>query len=173
MRPMRRDDIKLISKIAWSYQRTTGLDFDDLFSVASIGYCRGINTWKENAGAKRTTWCYYCMQNELNGYLQQRERFYQFPEDNDSEDDDIPFEDYYLQNEIDPYKELEFKDSIKALSTNSRTLIKIIFESPNEFLEQAPKLNRGKIKNLLRKQGWSWSEIWNSFKEIKELLNEY
>ncbi len=148
-------DLNLIRKIAWSYARTTGLEFEELFSVAAIGYTEALNSFDPSKSCF-STWAWINMSHQLNDFLLKQ-----------------PTDDLIDKKEpSSPEQEFSFKESIQSLSQEAQQVCKMIFESPAEYISHAPKLSRGKIKDELREKGWSWSQIWRSFKEIKSILNE-
>lgn len=149
--------INLIRRIAWSYTNTTGLDIDDLFSVAAIGYVEALNTYNPEK-SNFSTWAWIKMSNELNNFLLKESK-----QDQDNAVSKEP---------INPEQEFSFKETIQSLSQEAQQVCKMIFDSPAEYISHTPKLSRGKIKDELRKKGWSWNSIWRSFKEIKSVLNE-
>lgn len=151
-------DMNLIRKIAWSYAKTTGLEFDELFGVAAVGYARAQNEYDPEK-TKWSTWAWTTMRRELNSYLVNESRR------NAVYDPDPKGGD-------NPEKHVEFKEEIGNLSQEAQTVCRTIFSSPAEFLAYGPKASRGKIKDMLREQGWSWNRIWGSFREIKSLVNE-
>lgn len=147
-------DLNLIRKIAWSYVHTTGLEFEELFSVAALGYTKALNSFNPNKSCF-STWAWTNMSHELNDFLSKE-----------------PKDDLINKESINPEQEYSFKESIQSLSQEAQQVCKMVFESPAEYISHAPKLSRGKIKDELRSEGWSWSQIWRSFKEIKSTLNE-
>lgn len=149
-------DLNLIRKIAWSYARTTtGIEFDELFSIAAIGYSKALNTHDPEQSCF-STWTWINMTRQLNDFISSQK----------------PDPEYNGINSVTPEQEVSFKENIQSLSQEAQQVCKMIFDSPAEYISHAPKLSRGKIKNELREKGWSWSQIWGTFKEIKSLIKE-
>lgn len=67
---------------------------------------------------------------------------------------------------------IEFPDKLMTLSEEAKQVCRMVFESPEEFFSNAPKMARGVIFRKLREFGWKWEQIWSSFTEIKKFLNE-
>jgi len=65
-----------------------------------------------------------------------------------------------------------FKDSLETLSQDAKYICSLVFENPEEYTSLPPKKARGKIKNQLRDNGWSWGRIWDSYKELKKFIAE-
>ena len=46
--------LNLIRKIAWSFHKTTGLDWDELFQEATLSYLKALKTYDKKRGAITT-----------------------------------------------------------------------------------------------------------------------
>jgi len=162
-----KKDIKLILKIAWGFHKSTGIDIRELFNEAYLGYIKSLETHDPEKG-KLSTWAVTIMKNHLITYLSATQRYKKcFPSLGEGQLEGIE------GNEPPPDKSLIFKEALQKMSLDSQSICKLIFTSPIDFLEVGPpKLVRGELYRLLRKQGWSWPRIWSSFNEIKQILNE-
>ena len=61
------NDINLIRKIAWSFEATTNVDFDELFCEAALGYLEAIKKYDPTKG-KLSAFIWRCMDNQLKLY---------------------------------------------------------------------------------------------------------
>jgi len=157
------NNIDIAHKIAWSFHHTTGLEFEDLQSVAYLALVEAEKTYQGNTGVRFSTYAYHHIRNALVDYCT-KEQTRAMPVD--------PHPDQ-LTTSRTPEQDVSFMSVLEGLSDEAKTVCKIIFESPNEFLElNRPKLSRGRVKEKLRELGWSWSMIWDSFREIKTALRE-
>lgn len=164
------ENINLIRRAAWSFHRTTNVDYDELFSEASLAYMVCLER-KDRAydpsKSSFNTWAYQCMTLWLITYCNKLKA------NPETDDLDAMLEQEILAgNECSPEQIVEFHSELNTLSDEAKAVCKAIFESPMEFLSHAPKLSRGKVKEYLREQGWSWSSIWKTFSEIKLFLNK-
>lgn len=157
-------DMKLIQKIAWSFHRTTGLPVDDLIGEASLAYAINLQDYDPER-AKLSTFMYTRIRCHLIDYSKaqvqhKHESLLDDLEDNRAEADTTSAsqEDRTL-----------FKSALKDGSEEVKYLAWMVFQSPGEFLGYG---GRGKVKDKLREHGWTWSQIWKAFGEIKDLLNE-
>ena len=157
-------DIGLIQKIAWSFHKTTGLPVDDLIGEASLAYVLNLPNYDPERG-KISTYMYPRIRCHLIDYCKDQIQHKHDPllddlEDNRAEADTVTAsqEDRTL-----------FKSALKNGSEEVKYLAWMIFQSPGEFLGYG---GRGKVKDKLREHGWTWSQIWKAFGEIKDLLNE-
>jgi len=166
MRPIKKD-IKLILKIAWSFHKTTGIDVNELLNEACLGYMESLKT-HDPAKGKRSTWAVAIMKNRLVTYLSTTQRYNKrFPSLEADQLEGIK------GNQPPADESLIFKEALQKMTPDSQNICKLIFTSPIDFLEVGPpKLIRGELYRLLRKQGWSWPKIWFCFNEIKQILNE-
>jgi hypothetical protein len=75
-------------------------------------------------------------------------------------------------------EDIAIKNSaFRALSTESRQIVKLILEAPQEILDclKAPKYNKISKRNIfvfLRSEGWTRQEIQTCFKELKTFCSE-
>ena len=54
----------MINKLAASFNATTGIDFKELKSEANLAYCEALISFKEDKGAKLSTWVYICVKKQ-------------------------------------------------------------------------------------------------------------
>ena len=60
-----RKNVKLIHSVVQGYGKS-GYEYDELFSEATIGFVKGLQTYDESKGTKMSTYLYKCMRNEIN-----------------------------------------------------------------------------------------------------------
>lgn len=159
------DHLNLVNYVAWSYHRTTGLELEELIGEAMLAYAETLRSKKydpERSGW--STWIYTNVKNHLNTYCQHMKK--------SSHITFLEHLDTYASNQADPEITTVFKNMIeKKTSEDVQKICRMIFEKPTEFTD-TPKFVRGKLYRRLRALGWSWSRIWNSLREIKNILNE-
>ena len=154
-------EINLVRKIAWSFHRTTGIEFDDLFSEACIAYLQAEEQFIANGKGKKTTFLYQAMRNHLSWKYGTNKSVQEI------QPDDF-FEPSYPRTPLD---DVEFKDQIEHLPKEARTICSMILSSPDEYTELAINEVRGVLRQQLREKGWTWSQIWKGFREVKMFLN--
>ncbi len=162
-------DINLIRKIAWSYYKTTGIDYEELFSEALLASCEADVSYKSNMKAKKSTymWCY--MNSKLAGFIynQKRQANYMYM-------DDINYTPLCI-NTNNTYKEF-----LKTIPQECKELINEIVKNPHKYESIntkgehfiKPKLARGILFRSLRKKGWSNGKIWRNIRYMKENINK-
>ncbi|HSH52440.1 MAG TPA: sigma factor [Bacteroidales bacterium] len=154
-------ELNLIRKVAWSFVKTTGLEFDELFSEASLAYVQAEAKYNPDK-SQFSTFIYQSMKNHLCSYCKKeyQENHAEMPEEYEPVS-------HYASTENTVF----FKESISNLSEEGRIICNMIFESPEEYLSlNKPKIAKGYLKNKLREIGWTWEKIWNGFSEVKKVL---
>jgi DNA-directed RNA polymerase specialized sigma24 family protein len=155
-------DMKLIQKIAWSFNKTTGLPIDDLIGEASLAYAENLHTYNPGRG-KITTYMYPRIQHHLIDYCKAQQKQQHEAILDDLEDEQVETDNISVSQE----DRVIFKSRLKNGSEELKYLAWMIFQSPSEFLGWG---GRQQIKDKLREQGWTWKQIWRTFTEVKNLL---
>jgi DNA-directed RNA polymerase specialized sigma subunit len=148
-------NINLVRKIAHSFNNTTGISFDELFSEALVSYYEALADYKEEKG-KLSVWCWLRMQNNLINFIKKEHNETIVEINNDS-----------FKQTVKPDIFFELLDEF---NTKSQYIINKLLEDPHKYLEYPPKYSRGIIRDELREEGWKWNDIWNEFRNIKEIL---
>lgn len=166
----------MLYKLAWSFNKTTGLPFEDLISSAFLAYSHSLKTYDQDKG-RFSTYLYHTARTRLidhcnSAYYWREDMSRHQPQAPDLFEAQLKLNPEEL-NYQDPESAIIFKDSLEHLSAEAQEICKMIFESPQEFLVlNKPKLSRGRVKDTLREMGWSWNQIWAGFREIKTALSQ-
>lgn len=154
-------DMNLIRKQAWSFHRTTGIDLEELISVATLGMIYGIKRYNKDKNTKFSTYVYSLINSQLIDYckMEKRNRMLVLSEDLNS-----------LCNQICYQPEFDFRSFLQLLPQDLKTIVDMALSS--EEFHIPPKRMRGMIVQNLRALGWSWGRIWKGMKNIKSILNE-
>ncbi|MBS3776755.1 MAG: hypothetical protein KGY70_16275 [Bacteroidales bacterium] len=157
---IRKQHLNLIRKIAWSFHNTTGLDWDDLFGEASLGYCEAVNSYNPGKGAKLTTWIYSCVQKKLINYCKYENRV----------NHNISLQDMPKDVLIDPIPYVELEVSMpKAV----REIADIVLQTPHLYLSLPRTMARPLIaEKMMRYNNWTWSETQKAIKRMENLLEK-
>ena len=154
-------DLNLIHKITWSFHHTTGIDYRELFSEASLGYCEAMKSYNADKGSSFSTYAWKVINHQLIDFIR-KEKNKPIPLSKASD----PIYGTYIT--VQPEIEGEFWKSLPPLCQElANVILSHIEEVPDDI---APTLARGKIVTILREQNWPWSKIWNSFREMKTVL---
>jgi hypothetical protein len=147
--------LDLIRQIAWSFHKTTKIEYEELFSEGCLAFCESSRYFKP--GKSEASFCTYiraCITRALIDFS------YMYKEATHA---DPPAFIEVSENPIYEYYE-DFSGDVKEL-------VGLTMEVENG-LERTPKLARGKLRDQLRSMGWTCSRVWDSFRETKKLLTE-
>lgn len=174
-------ELDLIRRIAWSFYNTTGVTWEDLFSEASVAYCQAMQSYDPEKNASFTTWAWVCMRNALDDYVNAefQHQYADLPaEDLDAverprtQSDEIPKESIAAIDDLAATRCITGDNLLEGLSQDAKTILQLVKEDVVDYTQMASKKARGQIYRKLRSEyDWSWPQIWNSFREIKTVLN--
>jgi len=154
-----KDYLNLIRETAWSFHRTTGVNWDDLFGEACVAYCQAINA-HENGTAKSTL-IFSCIRNRLANFCRSelRNKYIR----------DI---DWYESSE--PEQDFEFFETSihDKLSKDSKSIVNMILKNPRRYA-LPPRKALGKIRyNLRNRKKWNTVRINRGMKKLRKELTE-
>lgn len=154
-----------IRKLAWSYNKTTGIEYEELFSEASIGYVLAMKSYKAEKKVPLINWIGLCVKSRLNNYLKQNEKVPCTFLDEDTEDN-IEAADTIAAKE-------NLEDLISRMSPEAKYVCNMILTTPAEYSDDTNgRKVRGKMRIVLREQGWTHERIWGTINELKSLFQE-
>jgi RNA polymerase primary sigma factor len=165
---IKKDHLKVVAKIAWSFNKTTGIEFEELYSEGCLALCEAIPEYDPDKDCKLTTFIYRRVQNHLintvkrYGYV--KEKFQAIPAE----------ETGWEYGEDDPI--IDFNEDLsKVISTANKDVqqvINLVLQKPEIYGRQKSKFARGQIRNDLRELGWTWERIWKTIRDTKFFINE-
>lgn len=164
-------EMNLIRHLVWSFHRTTGLEWEELFGEAQLAYCQALRSYDNAHGKKLTSWAYTCIVNHLKTYIQKQNGSHTISLDallsnkdfqNRESDGEAPIPEVLYDYEME-----QITDLFGAMGPKARTVCDLIFESPDMFEENTVM----KLQGILRDLGWKWIDIWAAFKNIRFALN--
>lgn len=112
-------NLRLVAHIVKKYQGKNN-DIDDLISIGTIGLIKGIDTFSRKNGARLTTYCARCIENEILMYYRGDKKNYRNISLNESigfdkEGNEISFLDILKTPKPDFIEDINVKDNIKSL----------------------------------------------------------
>ena len=152
------DNLGLIRKIAWSFHKSTGLDWDDLFQEAALAYLECLQRYDPTRG-KITTYMWQVITCRLLNYIKNEAKYSQ---PLSSMEDRI--------REVDT--PVEFSSLLDHLSLEAREITRIILKEQERYIQNTPEEARKEIAKTLRRQGWSWKRIWCGIQDLKLAFTE-
>jgi RNA polymerase sigma factor (sigma-70 family) len=162
-----RQNINMAQALAWSFHHSTGLEQEELFGEASVAFAEALHSYQEGNGTQLSTWVWACMRNHLINYCRKERKHHTTPKlDPDAHE--------YLKDdsvEIRQSRE-DLLSMLSNLSIQAQEVIQITLDAPLELYQSTPKKNRGALRDYLRRQGWKWRDIWDSFREIRQNMTQ-
>lgn len=156
---MKNVHLNLIRKIAWGFHSTTGIDYAELFSEASLAYCEAELAYNPEKKTKFTTFAFSVIKNRLVDFCKEENKY-----QCDQNINDLFFGGLY---------EIAFEENTtQSFSKDLKDIIQIILSSPEDFANLMPKHARGHLVRILKQKGWACSRIWDNIREIKKNINE-
>jgi len=115
--------ISQVNKLAWSFAKTTGHEFDDLKSEGTIAMLRAIKKFNPDHGCELSTLIHTTCRNAMIQYLKDQGK--KFPDMNEEVD--------VADHRPNGHQRYEFLESLSSLGTEAKQVLRIIFESPKEM----------------------------------------
>ena len=160
-------ELDMARKLAWSFHKSTNIDYDDLYGEALLGYAMAVDaaevrgTYDPEKSAF-TSFAWMCMNHHLCSVIHQRKY-----KSIGSMELDPKILDYRLPS---PDRKLAFKDFLSHLSEEARFVVEMVLKSPVDFLELGRQRGRRKLKGALRDRGMNEQEAIRTLKDIKKSL---
>ncbi len=152
-----------LRKLAWSYNKTTGMPYEELFSEATVGYTIAMNTYNPDKKVPIINWIALCIKSRLNNFLREGKNNITTTFIDDDMAESIPAPD-----------EFEARDSLEeimdTLPADAREICQMIIDGSDVYGSMNGRKVRGIIRNELREKGWAHNRIWKAFDEIKAAL---
>ena len=151
--------LNLIRKVTWSFHQTTGIEWNELFSEASLAYCESLQSYDPSKQIKESSWIYICVQNQLKNFCKNELRNYSI-------------EHIGFWNEAWEVPEYEYyeTDRFKNLSKDTRAIISMVLKNPEDYATPGgtSKAVFGILRhNLNHIKGWNWSRVDKSLKVLR------
>jgi RNA polymerase sigma factor (sigma-70 family) len=159
----------MVAKLAWSWVRTTGLEFEDLFSAGKVSFVRAVQSFDEDR-ASFSTWLYGTLRLHLRAHVETevRRRGQACPmvtnEDGEQSCPEIPVTDH-------GFRYMLLNEWVKGLSEDAQLVVSLVLNSPVEAFRltgsEPPKMMRGCIVRGLKRKGWSQKKRWDVMRELR------
>lgn len=146
---------KLIYKLAWSFHRSTGIEFEELVSQATLLAVEAKHNYDPSRSAF-STFMYTAVRNGLITFVKSEKQ------------GNVSIED--IAESFDsgtPTSSIDFMIELEGLPKRTRLFAKEILRHRNKFLKKTTISN---VVTHFRSIGWKYQDIWNSIKEIKAFI---
>jgi hypothetical protein len=140
------ENINLLRKIAWSFHKTTGMDWDDLFQEAAYAYCISMEDYKPEKGAL-STHVWSCILNHLRNYLKEEMKQHGHLE-------------YYESLELAlPNMSTNHPTFLDSLTMDAREIAKLVFSTPKKFVVLNIEEAEQRVIRIMLKNGWDCNRV--------------
>ena len=149
------ENINLIRKIAWSFHRTTKVEWDDLFQEAALAYCEALKDYDPERG-KISGYMWSVIANHLKSYLDKQEQLNKLLCSIEDNPVDVP---------------ISSTPFFESLSREANQIADVILTAPKPFRVRSPKRAHQRIVKILRNKGWSWRRVRIGIADLKLAFN--
>jgi len=149
-------DLGIARQLAWSFNSTTGIEYDELYAEAMLAYAEAINTYEPESKTKFSTWAYIRIKSALINFAHQEKMPVQ-----------VELNQVNQSTKVGYYWELE-----DQFSKDAKIIANMIITNPHQYIGKPPKYIRGQLKKELREKGWTWPRIYSAFRDMKQVLYE-
>jgi RNA polymerase sigma factor (sigma-70 family) len=167
---MNLDCINIARKLAWSFNRLTGIEYAELFGEACLGYAEALKDFDPSKDTQFSSFAWIYIRNRLRVYVKREIKYSRqinfstlFIENDELADNLFPVND----EEKETYEEL-----LQVMTKDAKEIAKLIVQKKQELPTNIPPYwVRKTIRDMLREQGWSWPRIWEGIRGLKKALN--
>lgn len=155
----------LVRKLAWSFHRTTGIEYDDLVQEAAFCWYKWVvdNPQYDPRRCAFTTWATMCIKSHLLNIAIRHRR--------SASSEMTILNDDIRDNGPQPHQNLEFLEELRALSDEGRLVVRMIFDAPYELLHLTPhQAQRELLEKLKEEYGLTHQQARAAIAEVRELL---
>ena len=154
--------LNLVRHIAWSFHRTTGIDWEELFGEASLAYCEALQSYHSEK-SRESTWIFHCVRNRLITFCKEEAKNECLPGVRNWNGTTIPTPDYEF-----------FEDRFDGLnlSEDVKWIIRMVLRNPQRYAINSRKAMGIIGRDLRNRKGWTYHRIWNGMKNLRVELNE-
>ena len=155
---------KIVNKLARSYHRSTGIDLEDLTGEANLAYAQALKAKEtgiyNSARSSFETFVWIKVENHLRSTIKNR-KYGPIPMigREESEWDSV-------------WRRLVIRDLLSKLSEEAVFAVRLVVESPNEYLSQSRANAKRRIRGHLRHKGTTRRKIEKAFESIRKVLVE-
>jgi len=148
---MYMNNINLIRKIAWSFHKTTGKDWEDLFQEATLAYLEALHTYDPERG-KITTYMWWCITSHLKSYLRKEATLTNHIYSIEDIPTDLPV----------------FNPSLfESLTEDGQQIAKTVLKCPKKFVTCPRPTAYKRLHRVLSNKGWKTERVRRGIKDLE------
>lgn len=174
-------ETRMAMQLAMSFQRTTGLDLDDLFQQACLVYAEAeVDGKHDPTRMKFTSYVYMRMRSGLIGYCQSQHchaRRLQFRDGSSTYRDDGQERpgcgmDDWATRVAPPERGAEITEFLEHLDPDARTVCELVLDNADEYapIHQHWHAARRRVKTELNELGWSGVRIARVLADVRQAV---
>jgi len=155
------ENVNLIRKLAWSFHKTTGIEWEELFSEALLRYVllsQEYNLEENKSKGKISTFVWTSLSNYLKSYIEQHGRINQ------------PLQCLDNMDEVDwnGYNSSPFWED---LTDEANGVANLILKYSEHFVCLTPEQVKQRVTKILSKLGWSEEKIKTGISDLEKAFN--
>ena len=155
------ENTNLIRKIAWSFAKTSHVEYAELFAEASLAYCEAEVKYNPAKGTSFSTFAFLYIRTKLIEYIRQEKKQKHLSTDVENV---YAFLSENLKTNTPEFETTNFSKDIKEV-------IQVILQAPTDFVNLKPRMARGKLRKTLFALGWGQKKISEVFGETKKVID--
>jgi len=149
------ENINLIRKIAWSFHKSTGLDYDDLFQEAYLAYEYAMETYDPKREVYLSTFLWNHIANQLSSYFR-REKDIKEPFVSIEEHPNLQ---YLASKPAPPYYE--------NLSKEAQGIAELVLSAPKVFVAVSTEDALARIERTMIRKGWTKTKVLIGIRDLQ------
>jgi len=149
------NNINLIRKIAWSFHKTTGEDWEDLFQEAALGYLEAMHSYDPSRG-KISTYMWWCVTSRLKTYLRKESTLTNHLCSIEDNPVDIPIVDNPL---------------FESLTDDAQQIARTVLRCPKKFVIGKRDSAYKRLQRVFRYKGWEEERIQRGIKDLEVVFS--
>lgn len=154
-------EVNLARSVAWSFHASTGIAFEDLLQEACIAYVIAErDPHYDPRKSAMTSFALTCMRNHLSTITVRLQK--NPPAIRECPDLPSPA--------ANPEEVAIFNEKLRELSAEAKFIIKLIFDSPYEYISLNSRDAQRSIKEHMQQQGYTISQVKSGIEAVKAIL---
>jgi len=149
------NNINLIRKIAWSFHKTTGEDWEDLFQEAALGYLEAMHSYDPKRG-KISTYMWWCVTSRLKTYLRKEATLTNHLCSIEDHPVDIPVVDNPL---------------FESLTDDAQQIARTVLRCPKKFVASKRDSAYGRLRRVFHHKGWEKERVQRGIKDLEMVFS--
>jgi DNA-directed RNA polymerase specialized sigma subunit len=146
------NELNLIRQRAWSFHKSTGIDWEELFSEACLAYSEALFNYDSKRG-RITTYVYHCINSHLINYIRELQRKHIEMISLEEINLDIPMNFYHL---------------IDQLSREAAEIVQLILNEPCKYsLMNSDEAKKEVAAEMLKINGYTMKHVWSGIRDLK------